>query len=201
LGDFTHDKEEVAKRAKSASADACSAARRCRLFAFNAKPKDGINGCCPSQTGDHIVPKASFFLDAYRDGKGTPMPGWGPNAAGEGGYKVDEAPCMCLEGGSCSGGHGLRHAHHKAFSNIDPGTHRSFDDEVSHCADGAKAVAPECHKPCIEAQLKEGHKGMGDHTKPVKYQPTGKNFIERVEELLAKIKEMLPKAGEAGPIG
>ena len=154
-----------------------------------AKPKDGISGCCPAQTGDHIVPKSSFFEKSVSDG--TPMPGWSD-------YKIAEAPCMCLEGGSCTGSHGLRHAHHKAFSPVEKGTHVSFDDEVKHCAKGAKAVAPQCSQACLEAQLKEGHKGMGDQSKPVKHSPTGKNYIGRSAELLKKIKDMLPKKGRVG---
>jgi hypothetical protein len=191
-GAFSTDKATSTKRAKSASADACAAARRCRLVRFNAKP-DGINGCCPAQTGDHIVPKSSFFKASVNDGGF--MTGWEN-------YKIDKAPCMCLEGGSCTGSHGLRHAHHKATSGIVAGTHRSFDQEVKHCAAGVKAVAPQCNQgdqDCIEAQLKEGHKGMGDQTKPVKYSPTGKNFIGKVKELLKKISDMLPKAGELHP--
>jgi len=196
-GAFSTDKATSTKRAKSASADACSAARRCRLLPFNAKPEDGIHGCCPAQTGDHVVPKSSFFLNSVSDG--TPMTGWGPDASGQGGYSIDGAPCMCLEGGSCTGSHGYRHAHHKAFSSVPPGTHRSFDDEVDHCAAGAKAVAPQCDEECIKAQLKEGHRGMGDTSKPVKHSPTGKNFIGIVKDLLKKISEMLPKAGVIAP--
>lgn len=185
---FSTDKGTSTKRAKSASADKCSAARRCRLVQFNAKP-DGINGCCPAQTGDHIVPKSSFFKKSVSAGRF--MTGWEN-------YKIDKAPCMCLEGGSCTGSHGLRHAYHKAFSSVPPGTPRSFDEEVKHCADSAKAVAPQCNKDCIEAQLKEGHKGMGDQTKPVKHSPTGKNYKEKQQDLLEKIKEMLPSTGRQG---
>jgi len=192
-GAFSTDKGTSTKRAKSASEDPCSAARRCRLVSFNAKPEDGINGCCPAQTGDHIVPKSSFFVKSVDDG--TFMAGWEPNAAGEGGYSINKAPCMCLEGGSCTGSHGLRHAHHKATAGISPGEHRSFDEEVKHCAAGAKAVAPQCDQKCIEAQLKQGHKDMGDGE--VKYSPTGKNFLGKVADLLKKIAEMLPKAGNA----
>lgn len=194
-GAFSKDKATSTKRAKSASADACSAARRCRLLPFNAKPEDGIHGCCPAQTGDHIVPKSSFFQSsvAAKDF----MPGWEPDAAGEGGYSINKAPCMCLEGGSCTGSHGLRHAHHKAESPVEKGIHVLFDDEVKHCAKGAKAVAPQCDQDCIEAQLKEGHKGMGDQTKPVKHSPTGKNYDG--DTLDAKIADMLPKAGQAAP--
>ena len=43
-------------------------ARRCRLVPFNTpeKDQDGIKGCCTSQTGDHIVPKSSFFVRAVK---------------------------------------------------------------------------------------------------------------------------------------
>jgi hypothetical protein len=196
-GPFSKDKATSTKRAKSASSDPCSAARRCRLVPFNAKPEDGINGCCPAQTGDHIVPKSSFFVQSVDNGKN--MPGWGPDAAGKGGYSIAKAPCMCLEGGSCTGSHGLRHAHHKATAGIASGTHRPFADEVKHCAKGAKKVAPKCDEACIEAQLMQGHEGMGDASKPVKYSPTGKNFLNKVPELLAKIKEMLTKLGPPTP--
>ena len=195
-GAFSTDKKVNTSRASSASANPCSGARRCRLLPYNAEPRDGINGCCPSQTGDHIVPKSSFFVTSVS--AGTRMPGWQPNAAGDGGYNINKAPCMCLEGGSCSGSHGLRHAHHKATSTVAPGAHRPFDDEVKQCAAGAKEVAPQCDQKCIEAQLREGHKGMGDQTKPVKYSPTGKNFVDRLKDLLDEIKKMLPKANSAG---
>jgi Domain of unknown function (DUF4150)/GHH signature containing HNH/Endo VII superfamily nuclease toxin 2 len=185
-GTFTENKGVMSDKAKKASADPCSAARRCRLVPFNAKPQDGINGCCPAQTGDHIVPKSSFFEKSVADGKA--MKGWEN-------YNIDKAPCMCLEGGSNSGSHGLRHAHHKSTAGISKGTPRSFDAEMKHCAAGAKAVAPGCDQKCIEAQLEEGHKGMGDPKKPVKYSPTGGNFVGKVQDLLKKISDMLPKAG------
>jgi len=182
--------------AKSASQDKCMAARRCRLVPFNAKPEDGINGCCPAQTGDHIIPKSSFFKKSVPKPISSAVPsdymdGWSE-------YDINAAPCMCLEGGSCTGSHGLRHAHHKAFSKVAHGAHVSFNSEVKHCASGAKAVAPECNQACLEAQLKEGHKGMGNRSRKIKHSQTGKNFKENVQELLNKIEEMLPKAGRSG---
>jgi hypothetical protein len=173
---FTRAKGATTTRAKAANTNPCSAARRCKLVPFNGKD-DGINGCCPAQTPDHIVPKSSFFetsVDA-----GDFVPGWEN-------YKINEAPCMCLEGGSCSGTHGLRHAHHKAFGPGN-GTMRSFNAEVKHCAASAKAVAPQCDEACIEAQLKEGHKGMGDQRKQVKHSCTGKNLTaDEIDVLKAK---------------
>jgi len=201
-GAFSTDKGTSTKRAKSASEDPCSAARRCRLVSFNAKPEDGISGCCPAQTGDHIVPKSSFFQQSVDHG--VHMAGWEPNpAAGKPGYSIGKAPCMCLEGGSCTGSHGLRHAHHKAVdppagvAKVAPGKPRPFADEVKHCAAGAKAVAPLCDAKCIEAQLTQGHKDFGDTSKPVKYSPTGKNFVGKVKDLLKKIGDMLVNAPKA----
>jgi hypothetical protein len=194
-GAFSKRKAIADQRAKSASANKCAAARRCRLLPFDAKPEDGIKGCCPSQTGDHLVPKSSFFETSVK--AGDLLKGW-RKAAGKTGYNIAKAPCMCAEGGSCSGSHGLRHSHHKAFSSVKPGAKRPFNEEVKHCAKGAKAIAPQCSQACLEAQLKEGHKAMGDASADVKHSPTGKNFSADKPGLLAKIKSMLPRIGRRG---
>lgn len=188
--EFSRGKGVATKRTKSASQDPCMAARKCKLLPYDAEPRDGYNGCCPAQTGDHIIPKSSFFQTSFD--AGDHMPGWE-------GYKYKEAPCICLEGGSCSGSHGLRHAYHKAFSSVPNGTERAFNDELKHCAESAVAVAPGCNQACIEAQLKEGHKGMGDQRKKIKHSSTGKNFIKKTAELLKKIKEMIPMVGSPPP--
>jgi hypothetical protein len=187
---FTRAKGATTSRARNASENPCSAARRCRLAPYDAEPRDGITGCCPAQTGDHIVPKSSFFVSSVKNG--TKMPGWEA-------YEIGKAPCMCTEGGSCSGTHGLRHAHHKttAGPGVSPGDHRSFNAEVAHCAAGAKEVAPQCSKECIEAQLRQGHKGMGDQRKAVKYSPTGKNEMSKFAELKKTIAAALAKFGRA----
>lgn len=180
---FSRKKDLIAARTKSASSNPCAAARRCQLLPYDAEPRDGINGCCPSQTGDHITPKSSFFKTSVANG--AKVDGWKD-------YEIKKAPCMCLEGGSCSGSHGLRHAHHKAFSTVPAGTHRAFEDELKHCAKGAAAVAPQCDKKCVEAQLKEGHKGMGDQSKPIKHSPTGKNYTDNKAVLEQEISASLP---------
>lgn len=181
--------DAVAAAAKKASADTCIKYRRCKLVPY--KP----DGCCPAQTGDHVIPKSSFFKKKFvPPSKAVPedfMDGWEH-------YDYEKAPCMCLEGGSNSGSHGLRHAHHKLFSPVPNGTPRSFDDELKLCAKGVKAVAPHCNQPCIEAQLKEAHKGMGDQTKQIKHSNTGKNFKGRKVEFIKKLKEMLPKFNQPG---
>ena len=195
-GAFTTDKATATKRAKSATADDCAAARRCRLLPFDAKPEDGINGCCPSQTGDHIVPKSSFFVTSVAAGK--LMPDW-KAGGGKTGYDINKAPCMCAEGGSCTGTHGLRHSHHKAFSDVDSGETRPFKEEMKHCAEGAKAIAPQCNQACLEAQLEAGHKGMGDTSGDVKHSSTGKNYTDDMPGLVDKIKEIVPKSAVKVP--
>jgi len=186
---FTSVKGATTTRAKKASENPCSAARRCVLRPFNKEPRDGIKGCCPAQTPDHLVPKSSFFKTSVDAGK--KMKGWGN-------YSIGKAPCMCLEGGSCSGTHGLRSTHHKttAGAGITSGDTRTFDSEVAHCAKGAKKVAPQCKQACIEAQLKEGHREMAGDPKPdVKYSPTGKNDISVFDSIVEVIKEAVVKSG------
>ena len=84
---------------------------------------------------------------------------------------------MCLEGANNThGNHGLRHAHHKAFSEVKNGEYISFEKESEHCVDGAVAVAPQCEKKCIEAQVAKGHEGMGDKSKNIKHSSSGKKL-------------------------
>ncbi|GAA0358972.1 type VI secretion system effector Dnase Tse7 [Bowmanella denitrificans] len=183
-GDISRNKGTATRRANQANANKCAAARRCQLLPYNAKPRDGINGCCPAQTPDHIVPKSSFFVDSVSDG--TKVDGWDN-------YNMDEAPCMCLEGANNThGSHGLRHAHHKAFSDAAKGEMVAFKKEAAHCAEGAKAVAPQCEQKCIEAQLANGHKGMGDQRKKVKHSPSGPDQTQ--EEINAAISQQAASA-------
>lgn len=169
-GSISRDKGTVTKRAKSANANECAAARRCQLLPYNGKPQDGINGCCPAQTPDHIIPKSSFYDGPVKNGK--LLDDW-PD------YKKDKAPCMCLEGANNThGNHGLRHAHHKAFSDVAKGDMVPFKKEAEHCAAGAKAVAPQCEQKCIEAQLAKGHEGSDDPSKEVKHSPSGKKLSQ-----------------------
>lgn len=186
---FSYDKTVIAARSKSATENPCIAARRCRLVPYNGTD-DGINGCCPAQTPDHIVPKSSFCKDSWS--KGTRMPGWEK-------YKEDPAPCMCTEGGNATGSHGLRHAHHKTTAGIAKHTHRSFNAELAHCVRGARAVAPHCSRGCLAAQLREGHEGLGDQSKDVRYSPCGKTDLSTFNDLQNTIKDELKRIGSTVP--
>ena len=154
--------------AKKASANKCASARRCKLTPYNA-PKDGVNGCCPSQTADHLIPKSSFYEVSVDDGK--KCPGWSN-------YDMNKAPCLCAEGGSnTAGSHGLRHAHHKS-NGPGKGASTTLDAEAKLAAKGSAEVfkSSGCSEECIEAQLKKGHEGMGDDTKPIKHSPSGRTM-------------------------
>ncbi|HZN62451.1 MAG TPA: PAAR-like domain-containing protein [Planctomycetota bacterium] len=150
---------------KKANANECIKARRCQLVPYDAE-KDGINGCCPSQTADHLIPKSSFYKVSVEDGK--KLSDWKD-------YSPSKAPCICAEGGSnTAGSHGLRHAHHKAFG-PEEGSMQSFGKQAELAAEGAALVFADsgCSKECIEEQLKNGHKGMGDQRSKVKHSPSG----------------------------
>ncbi|HVK07630.1 MAG TPA: PAAR-like domain-containing protein, partial [Gemmataceae bacterium] len=155
--------DEMALRAAS---NDCVVARRCKLVPYNGE-KDGNNGCCKSQTPDHLIPKASFFDGPVAN-----------NKIGVKNYNPDTAPCMCAEGSNNTHGtHGLRHAHHKANGPANKrGKAVPFSDEKTLAAKGATEVfaASGCTQECIEAQLEKGHKDMGVDTKgDVQHRPSG----------------------------
>jgi len=156
-------------KATKAKANECIKARRCRLVQYNAK-KDGINGCCPSQTPDHAVPKSSFYKNSYDDGER--LDNWD-------GYKMGAAPCVCAEGGSNThGSHGLRHASHKA-NGPGAGVIHSFDEELTLCLDSVQTVfkSSNCDRACLEAQLRDGHARMGEGD--VKHSPSGSKMTNK----------------------
>lgn len=158
-------KPTATKREKALS---CLKARRCRLVPYK-KDQKGVTGCCPSQTPDHLMPKASF-----KKGTGK-MPGWGK-------YSSSAAPCMCAEGPSNhgEGSHPLRHAEHKARPprGVKAGQKMPYKRAVNHSAKGAAKVfkASGCTEACIKAQLDQKHSSMANNkTDPadVTYVPSG----------------------------
>jgi hypothetical protein len=154
----------------------CLKARRCQVT--NYRP----NNCCPGQTADHVLPKASIA----RRGTGN-IAGW-PN------YTIDNAPCVCAEGKNNTwGSHGLRHSYHKTWPPTNPltipypvGAAMPFDDAVRHAARGVKEVfrSSGCNIDCLVEQLTAGHQGMFNPAAgpppPVQYRPSGRsdNMIE-----------------------
>lgn len=173
------------KKSTKAKSNDCIKARRCRLVPYS-KPKDGVNGCCPSQTPDHLIPKSSFYADSVSDG--TKIPGWKE-------YSPSGAPCMCTEGGTNTHGtHGLRHAHHKMHGPA-PGTMESLSDQSKLAAKGAVKVFPgsKCSKACLQAQLEAGHekfKSRGSKDPKVKHSPSGSTLDD--DDLKDALDALLP---------
>jgi uncharacterized protein DUF4150/HNH/endonuclease VII toxin of polymorphic toxin system len=83
----------------------CLAARRCALSPYGqGETKPGKKkSCCPGQTPHHLV-EASAFHD---EGRG-PHDG-SVRLAGVPNYDENAAPCVCAEGGSGTGTHGMLH--------------------------------------------------------------------------------------------
>jgi Domain of unknown function (DUF4150)/GHH signature containing HNH/Endo VII superfamily nuclease toxin 2 len=172
--------DDLSMRAQAA-ANRCVSARRCRLVPYDAE-KNGEDGCCPSQTPDHVVPKSSFYKKSVG---GRKLEGWEN-------YVDDKAPCMCAEGASnTAGSHGLRHAHHKA-SDVKKDVLLSFNDEVNLCVKGQSVVfsTSGCTENCVKEQLKYAHKQMGDLSAKVKHSPSGSKIDQA--EIASRAAKLQP---------
>jgi len=186
-GNVTKNAKWADRKASKAKGNACIKARRCRLVPYSKK-KDGVNGCCPSQTPDHLIPKSSFYK--FSVSLKIKMTGWKN-------YSPSGAPCMCTEGGTNThGSHGLRHTHHK-IAGPKPGTKQTLSQQASLAAKGARKIFPgsKCSEACLKAQLEEGHKGMtskGANNPMVKHSPSGSTFS--MKDLVDKIKKLAPSS-------
>lgn len=131
-------------RQKSAAND-CINARSCRLQPYS-KSEKGKGGCCPAQTGNHVIP-ASYF-------------------GGISAYKHDSAPTMCVIGTSWhSGNHQYLHTGQSildGFYKDSQGT-VSVQQAAKNGGQVQKEVFKEqgCEEKCIEAQVVKGHEDMG----------------------------------------
>ncbi|WP_081262378.1 PAAR-like domain-containing protein [Ralstonia solanacearum] len=171
-----------------ATADPCLRARKCTLVPYSKSGSGPANwagkGCCPGQTGHHLLPDAMFRdpNSAARDGafeqwkssysgkkaatdlKMSDMPRDKlPKAKCWEGYTESRAPTICLEGTSNNhGSHGAAHAATKALladalgqKEMDYETARNRMSTMVHKTYG-------CNKECIDKQLdayyKKAHK-------------------------------------------
>ena len=143
-----------------AQIDPCLRARKCLLVPYKNTDGEGKltkavsqakhgNGCCPGQTGHHILP------DAMVDGAGCP------------GYDYDNAPTICLEGtknGFKHGSHGMAHgALSASIKNYKRDTGKntlSYEEAKKQGIAAVRAAgAAQCDPQCLEAQLDAHYKG------------------------------------------
>jgi hypothetical protein len=189
------------------NAQNCLTARTCQLTPY--KPTGDQKGCCPSQTGHHLIEASSFFETGRGDTAAesdAQLLSVGKNGSEE--YSTGEAPCICAFGPSqWRGSHGQIHTiqgnlNKKAGSDtpqsmakktggpasvktIDYGTAR--DNGVA----AAKKVNPtaNCSDDCMKAQLDAYHTsklGVKDKDK-IKCVGTGRTSDESVTRVEGEV--------------
>lgn len=128
----------------------CLKARKCMLVPY--KPD---SGCCPGQTGDHVIDAASFL--GPKEYKKQPR-NQRPKITGWKKYDVDKAPCICAEGpNQTTGTHGQLHVRRGVVA---AGKETWTRGEAA--STGAKAIKKtfpdsNCSQPCLEAQINSYH--------------------------------------------
>lgn len=102
--------EAYTKKIVEGDSKECLKARRCSLSPYDPKTRT----CCPGQTPHHLVEASAF----HAKGRGTTDKSkvnmsTGSNVRLEGvpKYNADAAPCVCCEGGSGTGTHGMLHTY------------------------------------------------------------------------------------------
>jgi GHH signature containing HNH/Endo VII superfamily nuclease toxin 2 len=145
---------EIFEETMTAIADMnpCLRARKCQLVPYNktdtAKEQaQKGQGCCPGQTGHHIIPDS-----AAKD-------------AGCTGYTKGSAPTICLEGASNNhGSHGAAHqalkgAMEKYNGKGNPPKDISYEDMSKASLEAIKhSTSPQCNQECLKAQLDSYYK-------------------------------------------
>ncbi|MDR0701436.1 MAG: hypothetical protein LBF61_03340 [Azoarcus sp.] len=158
LDDITNEPAKAYTNLMSllAMMDACIRARKCMLVKYkDQNDKDGT-GCCPGQTGHHIIPDS-----AVKD-------------AGCPGYNKNDALVMCLEGSTNHAGwgtHGNAHAnlqeeirHYRKMENA---TEISYNDMAEKGIDAVRRAARfQCDKKCLRAQLDRNYNCEGKTLSP-----------------------------------
>lgn len=168
----THERASVNISARNQSdANDCINARRCALQPYKKTAK-GQGGCCPSQTGNHVIPESYFH--------------------GVTGYVARDAPTMCVSGTSWhSGNHQYLHTGQSVVDNH----YKASDGTISikQAAKNGGQVQNEvfkdqgCSPDCIAAQVIQGHKDMGldENTRTeVKTIAEGEKYQNRLEDVL-----------------
>lgn len=151
----------------------CLQAKRCQLVSMSqtsakAAAKSG-NGCCPGQTGHHLLPREMFKRKIqvptgklYKNGKPEMESKDDPTNCNEYTDSVhNNAPVVCVEGANNRiGSHG---GIHKNIDNLmythrehNPVDHISNNDAMDLAVlSHQQTFKPPCDKKCLKAQLKE----------------------------------------------
>ncbi|MDR2153824.1 MAG: hypothetical protein LBE78_02175 [Burkholderiaceae bacterium] len=140
----------------AAKLNPCVKARRCILVPFRETGAPAAlrgNGCCPGQTGHHILPEAMF-----KECKN---------------YKHRQAPTMCVEGANNSHAtHGEAHVElsnqlkdikYKNGKPVPFGKPITVEKAIAAGVESIQRVFPEsfCQKACLKAQLRAFYTKLG----------------------------------------
>ena len=172
------DKDKATKmmadaQEKMAMLDGCMRARKCQLVSksdSDSKAKTKNIGCCPGQTGHHLVPE-SYIKDSG-------------NCKG---YKGEEAATVCAEGTSHTKGGSHQRIHTKlntaARRLADSSSDIKYDDAVDAAIESHRQTFPfsNCSEKCLKAQLMNDKKKScaGEKNPNLKFKPIG--IVERSE--------------------
>lgn len=176
LGELDEIYKNASKNPQKAAAEAmgvfsrlnpCTRARRCILVPYNKTGTLGSlggHGCCPGQTGHHVLPH-----EMTKDGA---CPGGTP------GYTKGSAPTVCVEGVNNSHGtHGTIHKNLAKLMKDSTGPNilgfgrkdtLSYDEAANLGVESIRDTFPEsrCRAKCLKAQLDAYYKNKC--TKPLK---------------------------------
>lgn len=171
-----------------ATTNPCIQAKRCSLVRFDQTEGKSLQssgkvqansgtGCCPGQTGHHVLPGAMFDLPENPCGKK---------------YEHSKAPVICLEGTNNNvGSHGIAHT---ALEKKIEAYKKSGADTISYkeaCTQGIDAVRqinPLCSEKCLQAQLDAYYKNELDCKKNSQLKPNAGKAEKKTTPISAPTK-------------
>jgi len=129
--------------------DSCLKARKCKLVPYKNNKKKDVSkgdGCCPGQTGHHIIPDVSVKNAGCQD------------------YDYQEAPTICLEGtDNIHGSHGRAHVKlKKTIASYGKGKKIPYESMRDKSMDSVKDSTEQCDQDCLLAQLDAAYDNCDD---------------------------------------
>lgn len=154
-----------------AIANPCIKARKCLLIPYKDSGKTDGSGCCPGQTGHHVLPNAMFERYVPKPLKQDEKVKPGPRAMEKAGrrpcwekYSEGDALTICLEGTtnhSTNGSHGLAHEGTAAIllpsRFVSDVPYTKVRDKISKMFAETYGCDPECLKAQLDQSLKDKH--------------------------------------------
>ncbi|SDH22277.1 GHH signature containing HNH/Endo VII superfamily nuclease toxin 2 [Pseudomonas flavescens] len=195
-------KSAYEKLATKNQANKCLQARRCRLVPYKPKGrgKNRQPGCCPGQTGHHLI-EASAFLEPGTRKEGGSLRAQFANSK----YDLDQAPCVCAEGpDNTTATHGLMHTYQgvRAKKLAPDGVWTLRQATECGAASVNMVFQGGCNEKCLQAQLHAYHGnadvGVGPATK-IPSSPSGKTestVAEKAWQQYDKGKRILENPGD-----